>query len=84
MKSRRQIINHRKQSRIDLPIKGLWYFSETTVADFAPFPRQEIERLENVISMNSNQKKFTIEKQQSPDTSSTNSFVVDWQISEAM
>ncbi len=79
MRSRRQIINHRRQSRIDLPIKGLWYFSESTGADFDPLPRQEIDRLES-----SNLKQFTFEKKQSPVTSSTNTFVVDWQISEAM
>jgi hypothetical protein len=82
MRSRRLIINHRRQSRIDLPIKSLWYFSESASIDIEPSPRKESSHLENYTQIKADSKQFTSEKNKTSISGSANTFVVDWQISD--
>lgn len=80
MNSQQMMNKNRKQSRIDHPVESLWYFSDSSGNSFFPSERKNSEK-EQEFRTESNYK-FQFKEKNKLVRSSTNTFVVDWQIED--
>ncbi|MHB9143594.1 MAG: hypothetical protein ACYC25_17160 [Paludibacter sp.] len=81
MKTREKISARRKQSRIELPKKNIWYYTEDFNANQAIPKRKPVRDDQLNISQNEYDR-YSLDTSDKFRTKRENTFVVDWQMTD--
>ncbi len=82
MKTRKRIINVRKQSRITIPNENLWYFTEESSDNTTPESKIKSRKNDQASILNEDYKRYSLEKSGRNKNTKDCLFVVDWQMSD--
>jgi len=81
---RERILNIRKQSRIKLPKDNLWFFSEGNTLNQSPVAEKKSFRKDRLSILNDDFNRYSLENSERIGNKKECSFVVDWQMSDAL
>ena len=82
MKMRRRLLAIRKESRISIPKENIWFFSEGTTSQSSVSEKKSVRNDRQSI-LNDDYDRYSLNKSVKSSAKRGNSFVVDWQMSDA-
>ncbi len=79
---RKRILEIRRQSRISIPKKDLWFFSEDSAIAQEPVKKRKSNRNDRLDALYQNYDRFSLENPNQDRIRQESLFIVDWQITD--